>query len=249
MDIASFIAGLEAGAGNGGSGVLDSVLDRSIKELVSNATSLMPYALYQCKALTSVYLPEATSIGTRALSECEALTSVHLPKATSIGDYALYNCKALTNYHIPEATSIGTRGFMGCSALTDVNFPKVTTLGSNAFSGCSLLTTAYFTNVNSIKPYTFNNCYSLRSLVLASTSVCQMEDRTPLGNCYHLLGEVNPTYNPNGDKDGYVYVPSALIESYKAAPFWEDYSALQFRALEDYTVDGTITGELDPNKI
>lgn len=47
---------------------------------------------------------------------------------------------------------------------------------------------------------------------------------------------------------GYIYVPSALVDSYKAATNWSTYAA-QFRALEDYTVDGTTTGELDPTKI
>jgi hypothetical protein len=47
---------------------------------------------------------------------------------------------------------------------------------------------------------------------------------------------------------GYIYIPSALIENYKGATDWSNY-ADQFRALEDYTVDGTITGELDETKI
>ena len=47
---------------------------------------------------------------------------------------------------------------------------------------------------------------------------------------------------------GYIYVPKDLVESYKTATNWSTY-ATQFRALEDYTVDGTITGELDESKI
>ena len=47
---------------------------------------------------------------------------------------------------------------------------------------------------------------------------------------------------------GYIYVPAALVDSYKVATNWSTYAA-QFRALEDYTVDGTTMGELDPNKI
>ena len=39
-----------------------------------------------------------------------------------------------------------------------------------------------------------------------------------------------------------------LYEKYRNGTNWSTYAA-QFRALEDYTVDGTITGELDPNKI
>jgi hypothetical protein len=50
------------------------------------------------------------------------------------------------------------------------------------------------------------------------------------------------------DGKGYIYVPRTLVNSYKTATNWSVY-ANQFRALEDYTVDGTITGELDESKI
>ena len=29
--------------------------------------------------------------------------------------------------------------------------------------------------------------------------------------CYHILGTTNSTYNPNGLKDGYIYVPASLL--------------------------------------
>ena len=48
--------------------------------------------------------------------------------------------------------------------------------------------------------------------------------------------------------EGYIYVPRALVDSYKVATNWSSW-ATQFRALEDYTVDGTTTGELDETKI
>ena len=48
--------------------------------------------------------------------------------------------------------------------------------------------------------------------------------------------------------NGYIYVPKSLIEDYKVATNWSAY-ADRFRALEDYTVDGTTTGELDESKI
>ena len=47
---------------------------------------------------------------------------------------------------------------------------------------------------------------------------------------------------------GYIYVPRNLVDSYKAETNWSAY-AEQIRALEDYTVDGTITGDLDETKI
>ena len=74
------------------------------------------------------------------------------------------------------------------------------------------------------------------------------------GGCYHILGTTQSSYNPTGAKDGYFYVPRALLsdtdstKDYRQATNWSTYST-QFRALEDWTVDGTITGEMDWDKI
>ena len=49
-----------------------------------------------------------------------------------------------------------------------------------------------------------------------------------------------------------VYVARALIESYKSATNWATNYAngyVDFKALEDYTIDGMVTGEFDYNKI
>jgi hypothetical protein len=83
---------------------------------------------------------------------------------------------------------------------------------------------------------------------LRSETMCTLSNTNAFNYCYHILGTVNETYNPNGLKDGYIYVPRALVDTYKVATNWVTY-ADQFRALEDYTVDGTITGELDESKI
>ena len=42
--------------------------------------------------------------------------------------------------------------------------------------------------------------------------------------CYHILGTVDATYNPEGLKDGYIYVPDALVDSYKKATNWVTYA-------------------------
>lgn len=62
------------------------------------------------------------------------------------------------------------------------------------------------------------------------------------------LAGTNFAKTPIGSGTGYIYVPRTLVDSYKAATNWSTY-ADQFRALEDYTVDGTVTGDLDETKI
>ena len=164
-----------------------------------------------------------------------SITEISSSSATSIGDSAFQGCSKLTTVDFPVATSIGSSAFQGCSKLTTVDFPVATSIGSSAFYSCRNLTTADFPVATSIGSSAFRMCSKLKSLVLRGNNVCTLNKNVFVST-------------PISSGTGYIYVPSALIEQYKAATNWSAYSA-QFRALEDYTVDGTITGELDPAKI
>ena len=43
-------------------------------------------------------------------------------------------------------------------------------------------------------------------------------------NCYHFYGTVNTDYNPNGLKDGRIYVPDDKVEALKTATNWSVYA-------------------------
>ena len=209
----------------GGVNPLDALIDGSITELTSNATSVRGYCFYKQPKLTTINLPVATSIGMYAFNECTKLTTINLPLVTSVGSSS-----------------------MAATEITSICLPLITEIPDSVFQVCKNLTTADFTLVKKIGVYVFYSCYKLTSLILRSDTLCTLGSTTSFNNCYHYHGTVNSTYNPNGDKDGYIYVPKALIEDYKVATNWVTYAS-QFRALEDYTVDGTITGELDETKI
>ena len=187
-------------------------------------------------------------IGEHAFQGCSNLTTVNCPSVTSIGNYAFTDCSKLTTAEFPLLTSISGYAFDDCSRLTSVEFPLLTSISNYAFRNCYRLTSAEFSLLRSISSYAFYGCYSLTSVILRKDSIVTLSNTNAFGNCHHLHGTVHSTYNPDGLKDGYIYVPSALVESYKTASNWSNF-ATQFRALEDYTVDGTTTGALDPNKI
>ena len=156
--------------------------------------------------------------------------------ATSIRDYAFYYNHNLIKADFPLVTSVGESAFSGCSKLTTVDFPAVTSIHNYAFNGCSTLTTVDFPLVTSIGSYVLQSCSQLTTVILRNTTMV-------------TLGSVNSfTATPIASGTGYIYVPRALVDSYKSATNWSTYAS-QFRALEDYTVDGTITGELDESKI
>lgn len=214
--------------GGGDTDFEDSFITRSISGAYVNdrVTSIAQFAFRGCTKITSFSFPKAKSVGTNALYGCSNLVSVNLPLVTSIGDNAFNNCSKLTSIVLPSMKTGGSYMFRYCYLLLTIDLPAVTNIVSSMFYDCRRLTT----------------------IILRSETMCSLAATSAFGNCYHFYGTTHGTYNPNGDKDGYIYVPAALVEDYKAATNWSTF-ATQFRALEDYTVDGTITGELDETKV
>jgi hypothetical protein len=69
--------------------------------------------------------------------------------------------------------------------------------------------------------------------------MCTLANTSAFSNCNHFHGTVNSQYNPDGLKDGYIYVPKALLSDedetmdYRRATNWSTFAS-QFRAIEDY---------------
>lgn len=260
-----------SGGGSSGSGGMDALINRTITETSSDTvTSIGQYAFADCSTLASVDFPEVTKVGGHAFESCSALAVAKIPKATEVEYYAFRYCVLLASVDFPELKEVETSTFESCYALTSVNIPKATKIGNDAFDtcrelpsvklpaaisvgksafvNCTQLASADFPLVTSINAYAFQFCKLLKALILRGGTVATLSNTNALQGCCHILGTVDATYNPDGLKDGYIYVPRALVDTYKAATNWSTY-ADQFRALEDYTVDGTITGDLDPTKI
>ena len=143
---------------------------------------------------------------------------------------------------------LGKHALCACKNLITVNMPNVTEIGEYCFWTCEKLITCDLSSIETIEVNTFYNCYRLKAFILRNGIIPTLKHTNAFGNCYHFFGTVHNIYNKDGLKDGYFYVPKALIEDYKVETNWATF-ADQFRALEDYTVDGTITGELDESKI
>ena len=157
--------------------------------------------------------------------------------ATSLRSRALQGATKLVTVNLPAVTSMGTYAFYSCAGLTTVHMPLVTSIPSQCFYGCSKLKHADFGRITSIAAQAFHTDNVLTELIIRKNdSICTLSNTTAISN------------TAIGKGTGYVYVPAALVDSYKAASNWSTF-ADQFRALEDYTVDGTITGELDTSKI
>lgn len=224
----------------------DKLISKSITEVSGNVTTVGVYAFYNCASLRSADFPKVTEIGDYAFYGTTALKTINLPLVRDIERYA-FRGSSIENADFPAVTYAGSTAFGYNTALKTANLPKLTEVLGSLFSNCTALQSVDLAKATEVGNYAFEKCYSLKAIVLRSGTLCTAGTNI-LSNAYHFLGTTNATYNPSGLKDGYIYVPSALVNTYKAASNWSTY-ATQFRALESYTVDGTTTGALDESKI
>jgi hypothetical protein len=213
--------GLSAG---GGESQLDALIDGTITEITSNVENVRPYAFYK-SSVVNVDLPKAVNVGEYGFSGCTNLVDLKIPLVTTIGNRSFYDSRLLTNIGVLHVVKLPSSTFQYCKKLLSVDFPLLTEIGSNAFNGCS----------------------ELKYLILRSETLCTLVNDT-FKNSAFFVGTNIDGVNPDKLKNGCFYVPRNLVEDYKVATNWSIY-ADHFKALEDYTVDGTITGELDETKI
>jgi hypothetical protein len=132
-------------------------------------TSIGMLALYGCKSLTNITIPDSvTSIGDMAFELCQSLTSITIPDGvTSIVVGAFSSCSSLTSITIPDSvTSIGGSAFAGCNSLTSITIGNgVTRIGFGAFHLCSNLTSITIPDsVTSIGHMAFSSCGKLTAV-------------------------------------------------------------------------------------
>lgn len=158
-------------------------------------------------------------------------------RVTKVNGYAFTGLSSLTSISLPNVTTVNNYGFWRCgNNLISVDLPKATKIGDYSFYYCQGLTSLDLPKATSVGYQTFHYCSALATVILRSETMVTSTDSTVFKN------------TPIESGTGYIYVPSALVDTYKAHARWKTY-ANQFRALESYTVDGTITGALDATKI
>ena len=141
--------------------------------------------------------------------------------------------------------AVGNYAFATIAGVTKIKLSNVITVGEYAFYSCAATIFDLGCSLQTINGKVFQKAIYAKALIIRNQNAvatltnwgAQFANSSFCGNNTYGTGIT-----------GYLYVPSAMVESYKAAENWSacaDY----FRALEDYTVDGTVTGELDETKI
>lgn len=218
-DFASRIASLPSGEDE-----IDGLVEGTLTELVNDRVTSIKESLF-LSPTTNKYLKKVS---------CE--------NVVTINENAFYFCEKLSSASLPATTTILEGAFIGCRSLEEVTFPRLMKIYANAFANCSVLQVFDFGGNDDseipaeINDYVFFGCGRLKAFISRHNLSCVL----------YSDGAFEAT--PIASGTGYIYVPRSLVDAYKTADQWSTYAS-QFRALEDYTVDGTTTGELDPSKI
>ena len=210
-----------------------------------NITSVGDYAFAGLSCITRIDSTKITNVGNNAFDGCKNLEYINLSNTTSLGNYAFRSCSVLTTAYLPSAVGSGDMSFFGCSSLRIVEMPLLESFGSQIFRGCNSLEEINLPVFNGIVyAQAFDNCTSLKRVDFgknpsiarysAFNGCTNLEAVIIRGNSVSSLANVNNFSNSGiSNGTGYIYVPSVLVDRYKAAANWSTY-ANQIRAIEDY---------------
>lgn len=202
------------------------------------------------KTCTEINLPGVTTISTvyRLFSQNSKLVSVYLPDLTfSDSQYMLANCSNLETLYTPLLTKVPAYALENSTKIKSVRFPKASIIDNAICRGCTALEYADFGNADHnqsvrFSQYAFQNCTSFKVLVIRSNAVWTLYNVTVFANSPFA----------EGNTGGVLLVPSTRVNEYAEATNWSvlyGYGTNRFLPLEEYTVDGTTSGEIDWDKV
>lgn len=239
-DYATAIDNIQSG-GSGGDNPLQSLLDRT-------KTARYLFAGYVNNDPTPYYYMNDSELE-------KFISSINLISCTNMAGMFSF-CKNITTVPQLYTSKVITLGsmFQSCEKLTTI--PKLDTSScknmSYMFYSCYKLKTIDITHMNitstSGTSSFANACYSLTKLIIRNMDEIPSLSQDAFSNCYHFYGTKDNTYNPEGLKDGRIYVPGNKIEELKVATNWSVFADI-FMAVD--FIDGGYISKLyiDNNKL
>ena len=187
---------------------LQKILSYDTTSSVTNIRGMF----YYCKQLTTIPLID-TSLVTdmssmfQSCSNLSTIPQLNTSKVTNM-ESMFRNCEKLVT--IPQ---------LDTSSVTDMRY---------MFYSCYILKTIDITYMNitstSYSNSFANSCYSLTKLIIRNMNSIPPLNSNAFNTCYHFSGTTNATYNPQGLKDGRIYVPDDKVDALKTATNWSTYA-------------------------
>lgn len=174
--------------------------------------------------LKTLSLPNVSSCTDYTCYGAYNLRTVNLDTCQMMATYCFNGCQSLATFNAPKLVGMGDYCLLNMNTYNstgaELNFPVLTEMGQNCFRGANVKKID-FGMVKSIGNNCFRNSINLETVIIRTSTVCTNGG----SNLFNGSGIANGT--------GYIYVPSALVDSYKSANYWSTFAA-QFRAIEDY---------------
>jgi hypothetical protein len=161
-----------------------------------------------------------TNVGANAFYQVPA-KSYNLPNVESVSANGFWNSSKATDILLPKAKTLNSTSLGYCYALKNVDLASCENLNGDVFRNCNSLAKLHFPSIKSIGANCFIGASSLATLVLSADAVCTLENTNAFTN------------TPIANGTGYIYVPAALVDTYKTAANWSTHAS-QIRAIEDY---------------
>lgn len=180
-------------------------LNGETTELISNKITTLGVSF--SSGITAAILPNCTAAKTLTFAGT-SIERIDMPSLFETPQQWVLRCTSLVEVNIPNCVIFGNYGVYGCTNLQRLDLPSVKTINGNRH---------------------FENCKKLTVLILRSETLVELPNDS-LGNT-PIAASGTSTDVEYGT--GHIYVPSSIIEEYKAATNWSVY-ADAFRAIEDY---------------
>ena len=210
-------------------------LQKLLKYETTSSVRNMIGMFYYCNKLTEIPLIDTRQVTLMNYTfyYCENLINfpqLDTSKVTGM-IYMFYGCKKLTTISQLDTSNASSLSntFAGCSSLEfipQLNTSKVSSM-YNTFQSCYKLRKIDITHMNSSTGDTWglaNNCYSLMKFIIRNMNSIPKLNKNAFNGCYHFTGTTNATYNPQGLKDGRIYVPDDKVDALKTASGWSTYA-------------------------
>ena len=185
-------------------------------DLGTGLTTIGQYAFSNCTGAKSIVVRETvTSIGHAAFMGCANLSEITLP-FVGMDNTASYNQNQVFGYIFGYTTTAGDDRVMQYNGyyyyipktLKSVTITSEKVIGKNAFINCDMLESITIQgDVESIGDYAFYSCSNLKSITVLTASV-------PTLSSYAL----------NSDSTAVIYVKADMVEQFKAATGWKDFT-------------------------
>lgn len=147
-----------------------------------------------------------------------------VPSVETVGDSALTDSiidRSITELQDNVITTLQPYALAACSSLKKCVFGELSEVLNYSFAGDEALDTLDIYSFVEFDASALQGLSGLKTLILRSSTMCDASSGALL------------SYTPIAEGTGYIYVPRALVDSYKHDFVWGSY-ADQIRAIEDY---------------